>query len=78
MSREMSVDDKHILHALTGTDDPGRVSKMTLVKCVTMLMTERSTLYRELFCENPEHPLFGNLTEVQLAPLRKERLIRRP
>lgn len=71
-----SVIDHKIVKALTGEDDPGRVSKPILVKCLTSLNKERNVLYCELFCENPNHPLFGGLSEVQLAPLRLERISR--
>jgi len=72
----MKSDDEKLVLSLFGANDLGYVSKPALVRAVAGHHRYANKLLLELFCANPDHAIFKDVSEAVLAPMRVERVSR--
>jgi len=72
----MQNNDEKLVLSLFGAKDLGYVSKRALVRAVAGHHRYANKLLLELFCANPDHETFNDVSEAVLAPMRIERMKR--
>jgi len=70
------MNDTEILSMVFNSKDICYISRPALLKTIANSVRRSGDLYLELFCADPQHPIFQNEPETTLAPMRLERLRR--
>jgi hypothetical protein len=68
--------DTEVLSKVFLSADLFRIPRPVLLKTLASSIRKNGALYLELFCADPQHPIFIKEQENTLAPMRLERLRR--
>lgn len=68
--------DEQVLRSVFKTANLFQVPRPILFKTLINSLRRNGELYLELFCANPDHPVFRGEPESMLAPMRLERMRR--